>query len=214
MSNLLNRLDAHFVGTAAVAGAALMGATQKSEAAIVHSGTINLVVPSTTAGFYLNVVTGVSGITPAAAPGWDLNPWSSSTLQIWANNAASPNDGVIVGLGSSTTLVDNLAPGTLIDGTATYGRSSNTETTGATAFLVSSDQNIIGFRFLNEGTATINFGWARFSTAATLGAQPRTLVEYAYEDTGAAINAGAVPAPGAAGLLALGSIGFLGRRRK
>lgn len=214
--NTQARLDRIVALSAVAAAGATVGFTQNSEAAVVHSGTVNLNVPSTTAGFYLNVVTGVSAVTPGAVAGWDLNPWSSSTFQAWANNSASPSDGVVAGGGSSTTLVDNLAVGTFVDGTATFSRSSASETTGSTAFLVNSSNNYIGFRFTNEANGNaVHFGWARFSFAGTLGAQPRALVEYAYEDqAGVGITVGTVPTPGTAALLALGAVGMAGRRRK
>jgi hypothetical protein len=41
-----------------------------------------------------------------------------------------------------------------------------------------------------------------------------TLFEYAYDNTGAGILTGAVPAPGSIALLALGAVGLTGRRRK
>ena len=215
-NKILNpRIDGRLAAYATVAGAALAApAIPNADAAIVYSGVVNYNIPSTTAGIYLNVVTGVTAITPAGAPGWDLNPWSSSGFQIWANNAASPNDGVLQNFtgGSSATLVDNIPVGTSVDGTWSYGRSSNIETTGPTAFLLNSSNNIFGFRFLNEGTGAYNFGWARVSLAATYQGQPRTLVEYAYENTGAPILAGAIPEPSTLALLSVMAVGAIGVR--
>lgn len=216
MSKFSKRLDAHFVACAAAAGAAAVGITQNVDAAVVYSGAVNLNVPSTTSGIYLNVVTGVFNTVPASAPGWDLNPWSSSALNIWTNNAANPasSDGVIINYtgGNSATLTDNLPNGAVVDGSWTFGRTSSSETTGATALLVNSSNNVVGFKFYNEGTAAVHFGWVRFSTGATLGGQPRTLVEYAYESTpNTPIT---VPTPGSLALLALGGVGLAARRRK
>jgi len=39
-------------------------------AAVIDSGPVNLPVPVTIAGIYLNLVTNAPGITPALAPGW------------------------------------------------------------------------------------------------------------------------------------------------
>lgn len=209
-------LDKHFAAIGAAAAAVTgLGVAQQADAGLVYSGTVNLNVPTTTAGIYLNVVTGVAATTPAGSPGWDINPWGTSTIFSYANNAASPNDGVINNFagGSSATLVDNLPQGTPIDGSSTYGRNNGHETTGPTVFNTNSSNNLIGFRFLNEGTNQLNFGWARYSFAGTFNGQPRSIVEYAYDNTGAGVQAGVVPEPTGLALLAAGALGLVARRR-
>lgn len=198
----------------AVSGVGLVGEMQQAQAQIVYSGPVNLNVPSTTAGIYLNVQTGVSAITPGGAPGWDLNPWGSGSLFIYANNSASVNDGVVAGLGSSATLVDNLPLNTVVDGSQTFVRTGATESTGATAFVLNSNDNYIGFRFLNESTNTLNFGWARFGLSSTQAGQPRTLIEYAYDSSGASILVGqGVPEPTSLAFLSVGGLGLATYRR-
>src|SRR6478672_6712743 len=91
---LLNRVDTRLAACAAAAAGAAIAAPP-AEATIIWSGPVNINIPSTTSGVYLNVVTGVFAGTPGGAPGWDLNPWASSTLEIWANNAASASSGVL-----------------------------------------------------------------------------------------------------------------------
>lgn len=209
------RIDGRLAAYATVAGAALAApALPNADASIVWSGPVNINVPSTTSGVYLNVVTGVFATTPSGAPGWDLNPWSSSSLEIWGNNSASPQDGVLDNFtGGAAGSVDNLPTGAIIDGSWNYGRTDTTvETTGPTAFNLNSSNNIFGFRFLNESTGVYDFGWARISLAGTLNGQPRAIIEYAYENTGAAIAAGAIPEPSTLALLGVMAAGAIGVR--
>ncbi|MFO0959580.1 MAG: PEP-CTERM sorting domain-containing protein [Isosphaeraceae bacterium] len=203
---------------AAATGAGLVSQAGTAQADIIYSGPVNINVPSTTAGIYLNVVTGVSSASPGAVPGWDINPWGSSSFFIWANTATS-GTGVVTNFagGSSSTLTDNLPVGTIVDGSYSYAAQSSVETTGPTAFLVNSANNYIGFRFFNESTNSLNYGWMQFSLSSSLNGQPRSIVAYAYENTGAAIRVGAVPEPATLAMLATGVAGLaafrLARRR-
>ena len=203
MSSLVKRFDAHLVACAAAAGAAVVGTAQKSDAAIVWSGPVNLNVPATTAGLYLNVQSGVNNTSPAAVPGWDINPWGSTTLNLF--NPTAPAGGVYASTGG---IPAPLAAGTPINASTTWGSGTLTPTN------LNSTNNLVGFRFQNEANANqTHYGWVRFSVGAT--AATRSIVEYAWEDVaGVGINAGAVPAPGSLALLALGAAGLAGRRRK
>jgi len=208
----LSPIDGRLAAYATIAGAALAApAIPNADAAIVYSGIVNINIPSTTAGIYLNLFNGVFATTPGGAPGWDVNPWGSTSFNSWANNSAEATDGVIGNFtgGSSATLVDNVPFGTLVDGTWTYVRSNGIETTGLTAFTNSSSNNLVGIRFTNG--ANTYFGWIRYSLSSTSGAQPRAVVEYAYEDSGAGILAG-VPEPSTFALLGVMATGALGVR--
>ena len=204
---------------ATLAGAALAApAIPNADATIIASGPVNINIPSTTSGIYFNVATGMFSTTPAGTPGWNLNPWGGTSFNVWGNNSANPMDGVLQNFagGNSATLVDNLPFGSLIDGTSTYGRSVGVETTGLTAITLSSSNNLFGFRFLNSVSNTIEFGWCRISLGATSGAQPRAIVEYAYEDSGAGILAG-VPEPSTfalMGVMAAGAVGVRAWRKR
>lgn len=204
MTSIATRLDMHFTAMAAIGAVAGIGAiAQNTQAAIVSSGPVSIAVPNNIDGVYLNVVTGASG---AVGPsGWDLNPYSAAAGQfnLWSatTNTWLDNAGVFV-----------IAGGTLIDGTGTFSRPGGGTNVGTQVTLNAS--NLFGFQFTNEAAAGQNqFGWIRIAFGAT--AADRTIVEYAYENTGAGINAGVVPAPTAGmGLLAMGGLGLLGRRRK
>lgn len=202
-TSLSDRLGKHFA--AAAACAVVAGSAASTQAAVIHSGTVNLNLPATTNGLYLNVLNGVNSSTPAGAPGWDVNPWSSTGFGLF--NPASPAGGVYVI--TSANNAANLASGTVIDGTKSYGSSTSTSTS---QWALNSADNLIGFRFTNENTSQVHYGWMRVAFGATITS--RTLVEYAYDDTpGAAIQAGVIPEPASLTLLGAGAFCFLRRRR-
>jgi len=206
---LKNRLDAHFASAAAVAvGAAVLGAAHQADAGIVWSGIVNINIPSNVDGVYMNVITGQTGTSGTSVSGWDINPYGGTGLAFFSNTGG----GYVRGLGSSSTLIDNLAFGTLINASQAFG-SGTIETTGSTSMNVNSSENLVGFRFVNEAGGTTHYGWMRIQFTGTTFSQPRAIVEYAYESTaGQGIQAGIIPAPGALALL--GTAGLVARRRR
>jgi hypothetical protein len=196
MSNLKTRLAKH-LGLAAVAAAAATSAN----AQIVHSGIVNIGIAATFNGLYLNVLNGDTnepGNTGGATvPGWDVNFWGTTNFA---------NFSIFVG-GAFTA-------GNLADGATIGAASAFSNLTAPTAsWNLNSDQNLVGFRFLNEGNSQTHYGWARISFGANTIAG-RSVVEYAYDATpGASIGAGVVPAPSAMALLGLGGLVATRRRR-
>ena len=198
MAELLKaRLDRHFVACSAAAAAAVGGGVQTSDAAIVYRST-PVAIPGTFAGVYLNVFTGVAGANTTT--GWDLNPYYGGTALYQATGA----QWVLNGASAA-----NLAPGTVIGPTSTFGAGGGTAA-GTPNFTPGVD-GLIGFRFV-EGTTTY-YGWARLNKAASPSGQGQ-FTNFAFEDTGGSIAAGAVPAPGSIALMALGAVGLVGRRRR
>ncbi len=190
-SSFISRLDKQFAGASALAAAAgVAGTVQQANANIVYSGAVSINIPSTTAGVYLNVVTGVNNVSPAAVPGWDVNPWSTTGVGLFAPTA--PTGGVYVTTTAGGTQAVNMTAGATIDATSFYGTNSSA-TANSTVFNVNSSDNLVGFRFQNEANGNaIHYGWMRISLGATTGGQPRAIVEYAYEDAaGVGIAAGA-----------------------
>ncbi len=70
----------------------------------------------------------------------------------------------------------------------------------------------IGFGF--GGGVDFNYGWMQVTLASDNASQSLTLVDFAYNDAvNGSIEVGAIPAPGALGLLALGGLAGRPRRR-
>ncbi len=208
------RRDASVASAAALAiGAALVGTSRNAEAAVVWSGIVNINIPSTTDGVYLNVLTGQAGASGASVAGWDVNLFGFNGLAFFAPFGGG---GYMAGGGTSASLVDNLAYETEIGASqsfAGYPGSNAVEISGSTSMNLLSSENLVGFRFINEGTGQAHYGWMRIQFTGETFTQPRAIVEYAFEDVaGASLLAGAIPAPGALSLL--GAAALISRRRR
>jgi len=202
------RIDGRLAAYATVAGAALAApAIPTTDATIIWSGPVNINIPSTTAGVYLNFATGVHDPNPANVPGWDVNPYGSASLTMF--NPSAPAGGVYVGDANGYY---NLTPGTLISAASTY-TSGNISSTSPNPLNFNSSNNIIGIRFQNESAGNqTQYGWMRISLSGSQASQPRAIVEFAYEDSGAGIMAGAIPEPSTLALLGVMAAGALGVR--
>ncbi len=214
----------------AAAAGALGGvlAAGSAQAVIVYSGLVNLAIPNTATGLYVNVLTRTSFSGPGtfpALPGpgsnYDFNLFGTTTWQFFSPSAtglsapAVPADSKGYVSATATGAGLNLAPGTLIGNASVFNTGSPSAaalTTGAPA--------IFGFRFRNEGPDltvatddTVHFGWARVTLTAGV---PGTLIDYAFESTPlTGIQAGVVPEPGTWLLMGLGVAGLLlARQRK
>lgn len=204
---------------ALASGASLTALPQAAHAQIVYSGPVSIAIPGNIFGVYINVVTGVTSSDATAVTGWDINPFGTASLS-WYGTASAGSTGYVRGGGESPTVVDNLPLGTLVDaaspGTPNYTINDNgpSEGSGATAFALNSANNYVGFRFLNEGTGQVNYGWLQVQVGPLLTDASRRIIGYAFQSNGTGINIGdtgvtAVPEPGtyfaglAAGALAL-----------
>jgi MYXO-CTERM domain-containing protein len=207
---LSNRLAKHF--GAAAAAAVVVGS---ANAAIVYSGVINFACAIDIDGTYINVETAQLSNGPGSGvPGWDVNPYRSTTGS--GMNFFSPTGGGMVSAAAGVGSAINLASGASIGSTSNFSSSTATIAFGAAAGQWQyGANNLVGFRFVSSA-GTTHYGWMRF----LMGSQPasgnlvtRTVVDFAYESVaGASIGAGVVPAPGAIALLGLA--GLAGRRRR
>jgi MYXO-CTERM domain-containing protein len=206
----LSRLEKHIVAAAAVAA----GVAASANAAIVYSGVVNFACAIDIDGTYINVETGQLTNGPGAGvPGWDVNPYRSSSGS--GMNFFSPTGGGMVSAAAGVGSALNLAAGTLIGSTSNFSSSTATIAFGSAAGQWQyGTNNIVGFRFVSSA-GTTHYGWMRF----LMGTQPatgnlvtRTVVDFAYESVAGASIAAGVPAPGALALL--GVAGLAGARRR
>lgn len=163
-------------------------------------------IPPDIEGLYINVVTGVASPFADSAPGWDLNPYNMGTGLAFFTPSVPAGQGM---LASGTTAL-SLLGGEIIGPLGIYhpgqAAGSNFQVTGV---------SYAGFRFWNETTGALNYGWAEFTTTGGAGAGfPARLRSYAYEDAGQSLWAGQIPEPSAPSFLMLLMLAALAGRSR
>ena len=149
---------------------------------IVDSGVINLQGNPDIVGLYVNWLTGdwcTSSAGPCAGSAYDFNPYSDPLIFFWPGEFGDPGAGNC--LASDSTSCDVLTSGAVIGPASTFafGDTGNYNGGNTTGFLV--------FSFINANTSAVNYGYAKFTTTGPSG-NPATLVEYWYDNSGAAIT--------------------------
>jgi hypothetical protein len=212
-------LNRHFLACSAFVGTAVLMTASKADADIVYSGPLSLSVPTTNllGGIYFDLtkpgssfIPSTSGAGPAEGlntvlPGWDVNFYRTG-----AGNLRWYYNGGALTVSNAVGHVAALGAGVMIDGSSGLGTRQTMvpEFTGTTAFM--------GVKFFDAANAPL-FGWIRITGGPTAGF-PATIVDWAYEDSGAGILAGAtaVPEPSslALGCLAAGAAGLAAWRKR
>lgn len=192
MRQIGTRLCAHF----AAASAAVV-ATSAANAEIIHWADANIVCPTTFSGVYINVETRTTATDSAEIETWHLNLYSrtfDNQLPYWwfSDSGTQMLDGGVLGNSAA------LSAGTLVgpDSSASGTGSPEDEDLG---FVFGTDanqwqlnaSNYFGFSFLGSDGGR-KYAWGRM----VFGENPdiRTIVEFGYDDSGAAIAVGAVAA--------------------
>ena len=195
---LSNRLAKHF--GAAAAAAVVVGS---ANAAVVAWTNCNLVIPATIDGLYINVETQATGSAASVVAGWDINPYSATSLT-WFNATGT---GMMRYPGVTTGSAGNLALNTVVGATGSFGSGAVTVGSAAGNWQLNAT-NIFGFRFIGaDGLTHYGYGTMDVGSAITT----RTITNIYFEST-AATAITVVPAPGALALLGLA--GLAGRRRR
>jgi hypothetical protein len=182
------------LGLCAAALAGIAAPVSDANAVVVTFST-PIPVPATFEGVYINLLNGVNAPTTAGAPGWDFGPWGTSTLNFfWAS--ASGAGGV-----GGTTYTD-LAPGAVVSGASTFLASAQA---AATVAFQAAGTHTLGFKFFNESTSTLNFGYLSMTTTGPSGF-PATINGWSFENSGGAITVAAVPEASTTAMFSLGAL--------
>jgi hypothetical protein len=190
------RLEKHIAAAAAVAVAA-------SANAAVVVWNCNLVIPANIDGLYINVEAQTSGTAGSVVAGWDINPYSATSLT-WFNATGT---GMMRYPGVTTGSAGNLALNTVVGATGSYGSGAVTVGSAAGNWVLNAS-NYFGFRFIAADGLT-HYGYGRMDVGAAI--TTRTLAFVAFESV-AATSITVLPAPGALALL--GVAGLAGTRRR
>lgn len=166
---------------------------------------LNAPVPATFSGAQFDVETG----TVDDAVNWDFRVYrSGSNWRLRVNNSAE-GSGVAGNTSGSINLTRIYNLGFLVDDTTSFVNN----TTGNTLLTAPTGTTLLGFRVYNPDDGETRYGWMR--TQLQNGGTPGgTIIEYAYETSpGVGIRTGDVPEPTSLGLLGLGGLALIGRRR-
>jgi hypothetical protein len=197
----------------------MFATTANAAVVFVDLSTVPIAVPNNIDGVYLNLVTGVTGASEAAVPGWDINLYNN-TEGLTFYGADSPSGVFASGTPGFFAQATSLSFGDSISATGQY----NPFQTVATSFR-SAGTGYVGFRFLNEGTSQLNYAWLEIQSGGLAFPNqgfPSAILRYAYENSGQGITAGeigmvsAVPEPQewALMLAGLGFVSAIARRKR
>jgi hypothetical protein len=181
-----NRLQRHL--TAALVAAAAV----HSAAADIVVWNLNQAVPASLDGLYVKIDSQQTSTGAGTTlPGWDINPYGSTSLSFFAS-ATAPNPATTYVRTQASGGPSRLAAGTAVGPTSTFANSTSAVISstgvGANGWTLNST-NYFAFRFNPGSTAgTVRYGWGEMLVGAT--ATQRTLVRIAWEDTGAPIAVG------------------------
>ena len=183
-TTLASRLTRHFAAGAAIAAAAPFMTTDSASAAVQYTA-VTWVIPANIDGLYINVETLATGSAGSVVAGWDINPYSATSLT-WFNATGT---GMMRYPGVTGGSAGNLPVGTVVNATASYGSGTVTVGTAAGNWQLNA-ANYFGFRFVASDGQT-HYGWGKFEIGAAINGADRQITEIAWETTpGAPITVG------------------------
>lgn len=198
-------ISSFFLAGVLAAGLALTAG--QARGAVIYSGPLNISIPESFEGIYIDIDTGASGDSTTVTS-WDINPFFGGSV-IAVNGSFQP----VADAPTNSAVIQRLDLDEEIDGTRIFmvspGGSSEHMGPGSTQFQ-EGVESYFAFKFVPEGSSTTCYGWVSLEVTAN---NPGGLVTgWAYESSGAPIKVGAVPEPSA--LLLLGLVPVLAWRRR
>lgn len=198
--------------SAAVAGVSGLDGSGEVQAAVVSWNNANLTIPATIDGLYINVETHVVGSAGSNVAGWDINPYSATSLT-WFNATGTS---MLRFPGVTTGSAGSLDSGTVVGSSGSYGSGAVVVGAAAGNWKLNST-NYFGFRFVASDALT-HYGWGKFIIGASINGSDRMIESLHYESVAGAsitVNGGsppAVPEPATVSIFAMGAVGVLVRR--
>jgi len=168
----------------AAVGGMTVGTTSAYAAVVCASPSI--AIPQNIDGVYINLVSGATGSTGTSVPGWDFNPYASSSNTLLSFNGATGS-----GYASSGGVITPLAGGTPVGASSTYLTGIQTSATAMGSYRAGVSGQYLGFRFTEGGNTY--YGWINFTSVGPNGF-PANLNNFCYENTpNTEITAGTTP---------------------
>lgn len=179
-----------------------------------------IAVPNNLDGVYLNLLTGATGSTGSSVTGWDINLYNTNSVFtfFWNNTAPNVSGGVATAVSGGTYI--DLPVGAVVSAASIFSASSGAGGPASTTAFQTTGVHTLGFRFYNEATSAINYGYMSIQNTATSGF-PATILSWTFENSGSAItipgaSTGGVPEPTtwAMMLMGFGALGAAMRRTR
>ncbi len=186
--------------------AALFSATV-CPGAIIASGLQGIVIGTTFDGVYLNLETGATTTTDSG--NWHINAFFGG--EGIANSPTFQPVRATVALDSS---IIAFSQGAVIDGSRSYAvdyAGSDSHIGSGAGQFANNTEGYLGFKLVANGGTGEFFGWMR--VVLSRSGQTGLIREWAYDDSGSAIQVGAVPEPSTFAFLGAASSLLMRRRR-
>lgn len=182
-----------------------------ANAGVMHSGIVDIPIPNTFDGIYLDIDTGLTAGN--AFNGWDIN-FMFNGAALYTNDTFLP----VKASADWDDAVLNLGFGELVAPSSQFfssGIGASETHLGSGASQFDFDQpGFIGFQFTPNGSESPNYGWMRVTLSDSQLSAQGIIHEWAWEDSGAALTVSSVPEPSSMILLSLGTAFGLSRRRR